>query len=221
MFRLSNFFVLSVLLASFAAPFVASCAESAHTTPTPQGLCFPLNQKKVTKPLAPLPTDFKKEDNVVSKKGTPSWAEVTGIVDRPILTLYTELLDPKTIRNNNNTQVTVEKLHSKEYLTLLKQTIRVKPIFFLTLDWIESWGFALIKGTPEKPESILISYQKDSGTSHIRTLCGNISLTQLSPTQTGVTLREHLDADNRTPKDIENSLVGTLQTLRKPSKHTP
>ncbi|NDD93382.1 hypothetical protein EBZ37_15035, partial [bacterium] len=63
--------------------------------------------------------------------------------------------------------------------------------------------------------TIVISYQKTSGTSHIQHFCGNILIQRLSRTQTGVYLTEEIKADRRSAEDVHNGLMGTLRTLQK------
>jgi hypothetical protein len=103
---------------------------------------------------------------------------------------------------------------TKEFLKKIIEKIVIKPVFFITIEWSEEWGFALKQGTVDKPEAIVISYQKTEGTSHIKHLCGNIYLQSLSATSTGVFIYEEVQADRRTSKDVLNGLTGTLRTLR-------
>jgi len=108
----------------------------------------------------------------------------------------------------------VTEIESKTFLKKMIEKIVVKPVFFITIAWSEEWGFGLKKGTPANPEAIVISYQKTEGTSHIKHLCGNISLQMLSPTSTGVFIYEEVQADRRSSDDVLNGITGTLRTLR-------
>ena len=178
--------------------------------------CFDLSKASVQLlKAAPLKFDPKTD---LGDSGIDSnhldWGQVSGVVHKPLGELYFKLQDPKTIRNSDNTKVTVELIETKEFLKKFLQKIVVKPVIFITIEWTEEWGFALKQGTPEKPEAMVISYQKSEGTSHIRHLCGNILLRALSPTSTGVFIYEEVQADRRNAKDVLNGITGTLRTLR-------
>ena len=180
------------------------------------GTCFDLSKSSITL-LKPAPTKFEAGTDP-SENGTDvsqnDWGKISGVVNKPIADLYQKLLDPKTIRNSDNTKVTVVPIETKDFLKKKIEKIVVKPVFFITVEWSEEWGFALKQGTPEKPEAIVVSYQKSEGTSHIKHLCGNILLQSLSPTSTGVFLYEEVQADRRSSKDVLNGITGTLRTLR-------
>lgn len=179
----------------------------------PSKPCFDF-ETKIATPLKAAPTNFK-EDQSNSKEGEQTdSASVSGTVQKPILELYQKLLDPKTIRNGNNTKIELKPVESKNYLKRFTQSIKVNPTFFLTLRWDEEWGFALKEGTADAPKSIVISYEKTSGTSHIAHLCGNIVLQSLSPTSTGVFLYQETKADRRNAEDLLKDISGTLRTLR-------
>ncbi|MBC7397127.1 MAG: hypothetical protein H7333_06755 [Bdellovibrionales bacterium] len=188
------------------------CVLPAHASTS----CFDFSQKS-TKLLHAAPTKFESGKNP-SNFGTDSrnndWGQVSGTVNKPILQLYEKLQNPKTIRNSNNTHVEVSNTETKDYLKLIRQQITIKPVFFITVEWQEDWAFSLREGTPEKPASIVVSYQKTDGTSHIKHLCGNILLQSLSPTTTGVYLYEEVQADRRSAEDVVNGITGTLRTLR-------
>ena len=199
------FFMLSLL-----APSSLFAAE-----PTPP--CFDFSKPSTTL-LHPSPETFA-EGKDLADFGTDSktnndWGQVSGIVKKPILTLSQKLQDPKTIRNGSDTKVVITPIESKDFLKRIDQTIVIKPVFFVTIEWKEAWAFALKDGKAEKPESIVVSYQKSEGTSHIKHLCGNILLKSITPDSTAVYLYEEVQADRRSAKDVMNGLSGTLRTLR-------
>ena len=197
-----------IILIAFLMGAVLSI-PSAHA-------CFDFNTK-VLQPIRPAPTQFEiGKDEAKSVEGDLDWAETSGVVEKPISELYQMLLDPHTIRNGGNTRVVTTEIPTPLYLKKIDQDITVKPVFFLTLNWKETWAYVLKDGTPEDPKSILISYEKKSGTSHIHHLCGNILLQSLKPKETGVYLYEELNGDRRTAQDVLNGIKGTLHTLRAP-----
>jgi hypothetical protein len=178
--------------------------------------CFDFS-KTSTHLLKTAPTKFVAGTDP-SDSGTDAkendWGSVSGVVNKPIAELYQKLLDPKTIRNGDNTKVEVVPTDTKDFLKKFIEKIVIKPVFFVTINWSEEWGFALKDGTAEKPHSIVISYQKVEGTSHIKHLCGNILLESLTPASTGVFLYEEVQADRRSSTDVLNGITGTLRTLR-------
>ena len=185
--------------------------------------CFDF-KTKITTPLQPAPTRYEpdhSESKTVTTAAGDSFdtAKVSGVVQHSVQELYQMLLDPKTIRNGDDIEVSTHSIDSKDYLKETVQTIQVTPVFFLTIEWKETWAYALKDGTEKKPKTIVISYEKTEGTSHIDHLCGNIVLRSLSPTSTGVFLYQEMKADRRNAKDLLNDLSGTLRTLRgKPQK---
>ncbi len=200
MFRLSMYriAILSFILGNI---FVYSNSEA----------CFDFT-KKITSPLRAAPESFEKD----LTDRDHDWATTSGTVEKPIADLLKALLDPKTIRNDSNTHIQLVEKTSADFLKLQEEQIEVKPVFFLTLNWTELWAYSLLTGTSTAPTSLLISYEKTSGTSHIQHYCGNILLKQLSPKNTGVFLYEEMKADHRNSSDILNNLKGTLRTLRTP-----
>lgn len=180
--------------------------------------CFDFS-KKNTKLLAPAPYSFPEIGRESRDLGTDpatglDWAKVSGVVKLPIDQVNNKLLDQMTTRNPKTTTIKTESLPSNGALTRTRVAIRVKPVFFITLEWEEEWAHSLLEGTPEAPKEILIAYQKTKGTSHIRHFCGNILLKSLGPSTTGVFLHEQIDADQRDPDDVADGLLGTLKTLR-------
>ena len=178
--------------------------------------CFQLDQVNL-KPLRPGRTATAEDQ---SSSGTDKdtdlrWAEVSGLVPKPIDEILTRLMDPMTTRDPEITRLETSVV--KVPGALLKQSIavKIKPIFFLTLEWVEEWMFAERPGIAPQEREILISYQKISGTSHIRHFCGNMTLRQIGPKSTSVSFYEEIIADRRKAEDVERGLQGTLRALRK------
>jgi hypothetical protein len=195
--------------------FVLSAQASESLAP-----CFDFSTK-ITTPLKPAPTQFEKGQDISKLTEGDSFdsARVSGRIEKPILALYQKLLDPRTIRADEDIEIKVKTTESKDYLKRITQSIKITPVFFITLEWNEEWVYALKEGTPEAPKSIVISFEKTSGTSHIQRLCGNYVLQSLGPTLTGVFIYEEMGADRRDAKDILNDITGTLKTLRASPSH--
>lgn len=189
----------------------------------PAKLCFDFSKPNRT-PLKPEPRMYPPVGAEITERGRKemadskdrvAWASVQGSVHLPLSSVLKKLEDPMITRNPANTRTTVKVLPSEG--SLLKESIQVsvKPIFFLTLEWEEEWMYTLLEGTPADPKKALISYQKTSGTSHIRRFCGSILLTKTGPELTGMSLNEEILADRRGPEEVADGLLGTLRTLQK------
>lgn len=182
--------------------------------------CFNFKEK-ITLPIKAPPAKYEAGKDYSEKgknKEEVDWAEVGGLVNKSVKDLYLKLLDPKTIRNGDNVKVVVTDLSSgpngKFSLKYLEQAVELKPRWFLTLTWKESWAYTLQDGTAENPKSILIAYQKLEGTSHIEHFCGNILLQTISPTQSSVYIYQEMKASRRDAQNILDDISGTLRTLR-------
>lgn len=191
-------------------------SANAGTPPEGSPPCFKLDQVNL-KPLRPARTATAEDQ---SSSGTDQdtdlrWAEASGLVPKPLEEVLTRLMDPMTTRDPEITRLETSVI--KVPGALLKQSIavKVKPIFFLTLEWMEEWLFAEKPGTGPLAREVVISYQKTSGTSHIRHFCGNMTLRQIGLKNTSVSLYEEINADRRKAEDVEHGLQGTLRALRK------
>ncbi len=181
--------------------------------------CFDLS-KPNSNLLRPAPDQFAKPEN----ENDPdygkdpatgfSWARASGIVKKPVSDLLAKLLDPMVTRDRSNTKVEVTEIKVPGAYRKNEVRVRIKPVFFLTLEWVEEWLYTVRNDASGAPESIVISYQKTSGTAHIRRLCGNILVRRLSGQESGVYLTEEIEADRRTPGELHRGLLGTLRTLR-------
>jgi hypothetical protein len=207
---------MSLNTAFIALLFFSGLSEAKAGEVRP--LCFDLS-KKSTKLLGDPPREFPGAGSEQVVSGTDSktgldWGRVVGRVKKPLKKVNELMLDPMITRNAKTTTVTTETLPDAGFLTRYRVAIRVKPVFFITLEWEEIWAHSLLEGTPDAPKSILISYQKTQGTSHIRHFCGNILLKEIDKDTTGVFLIENIDADQRDPDEVANGLLGTLKILQ-------
>jgi hypothetical protein len=204
-----------IRIAIFLAIFAGVPGLAAESAPS---LCFDSSKPsiKLLRPPPPRFPDPGKEQESFGKDATTGfdWAAAAGRVSKPIGTVLEKLLDPMTTRDRETTTVEMEHQPVKGAIDKQHIKIKVKPFFFLTLEWEEDWLYSIKKGTPAKMESVVISYQKTSGTSHIEHFCGTILLQKLAPDTTGVFLTEEIKADRRSAEDVYRGLAGTLRTLR-------
>jgi hypothetical protein len=199
---------LMILFTIFTFVAAVQAADSAKP-------CFDFSTK-VTTPLKAPPEKYEAGKDLSESHATEKTdiAQISGVVEKPILEIYQKLLDPKTLRNDEHTEIKTKETESKDYLKRITQSIKIKPVFFLTLEWNEEWVYAVKDGTAEAPKTMVISFEKTAGTSHIQHECGSYVLKALSPTSTGVFIYEEMKADRRDAKDLLNDITGTLRTLR-------
>ncbi len=198
------------LLFFFPASLLAAGAQAS--------VCFDLTKPNL-RLLRPAPTAFPeigKETESFGKdeKSGLDWASAAGRVNKPVPMILDALLDPMTTRDRDTTTVQVERTQVKGAIQKQHIKVKVKPFFLLTLEWEEEWLYTPKKGRPGKPESVVISYQKTAGTSHIEHFCGNILIQKLTPSVSAVYLTEEIKADRRSAEDAYRGLMGTLRTLR-------
>ncbi len=220
---MSSLFAVLVIFLTCQIPQALAAPQVLATPQTkaaPDSQCFdfsrPILQARIAVPeqlTYDKSTQNKSNSHFGKTKDRQDFAWVAAMVDRPILPLLDELLNPLTIRNGKDTEVSIQDDPSPHFFRRFKETVILKPTFFLTLEWKEIWATSLLKGTPTAPESFLVSYEKLEGTSHVKHLCGNILLNKVAPNTTRVFLYQELDATRRDAKDILNDLNGTIKTV--------
>ncbi len=179
--------------------------------------CFDF-EHPIIKPLRPPIPMKKKGDARASGKlqAGGGWAAARGKVQHPIGEVLQRILDPSTIKDTKKAHIEVKRQQRTGYYVFETFSIDSKPAPFVSLQWEEDWGFVIAQGTPEKPEEVVISYEKTSGTDYIHHLCGSIVLRALGASATDVYLYEEIDATGRSPEDSLKGHLGTLRTLRRP-----
>ncbi len=186
-------------------------------------LCFDF-QKGSPAALGPEPERYPETGKEVSEQGWKedsrtkdriAWAKAQGSIDLPMAAVLKKFQEPMTTRDPETTRVTAVTISDPNAILKQRISVSVKPVFFLTIEWVEEWLFNLIEGTTLEPKRVLIRYQKTEGTSHIRRFCGSIHLRAIGVSRTGASLTEEIIADRRKPEDVANGLLGTLRTLRK------
>ena len=194
----------------FLAGIFAFVIHALASPPSAQEGCFDLSRPNQTL----LRPRSETEPFGLDEPSGFAWAKSEGVIEKPISTVLKLLLNPMTTRDPEITKLTVSEIKVPGALHKDLIHVRVKPIFFLTLEWDEEWLYTLKAGTPETPKSVVIAYQKINGTSHIEHFCGTILLERISEARTGISQVEEIKADRRSPKDVYQGLLGTLRTLR-------
>lgn len=197
-----------VLLLIFCLSFSSIAAAS-------DSKCFKFDEKIVTPLKEEIPLPKEKTDGAKSgEREGKSWAQVRGLVQKPIEDVYKLLLDHNTTKSSRVEKLEVTKQDRPHFLQLHDVKFVIHPFKFLTVDWVERWAYSLAGGTPQKPTQIVTSYEKIEGTKYIEHLCGNIVLRKLGPKTTDVYIYEEAKARDQTAQDRLNGIVGTLKTLR-------
>jgi hypothetical protein len=146
--------------------------------------------------------------------GDIDWGAARGIVNASVTMTYQKLLDHTVWKDPKHNDLEVEKLERPGYVDFHRVSDTINPIPFIKISWKEDWAYALIRGTKDNVQEMLISYQKQSGTSHLSHLCGSVLLQPHGTHATDVFLYEEAKAGHRDAQDIVNSHLGTLRTLR-------
>jgi hypothetical protein len=177
--------------------------------------CFDFNTRVIRPLRAPIPL-LEGSDNTQlgSLPGDIDWGAARGIVNAPVTVTYRKLLDHTVWKDPKNNELRVEKLDRPGYLDFHRVTDTINPIPFIHVSWTEDWAYALVSGTKDNVREMVISYQKQSGTSHLAHLCGSVLLQPHGDHMTDVFLYEEAKASHRDAKDIVSSHLGTLRTLR-------
>ena len=205
---------LIALITAFGFFQASACAEGI-----PPGGCHDPDRPG-TALLRPAPVRYPEAGKEATASGRDpatgyAWAVVDAMIPSPLAPLLKRAADPLTTKGPENKGIEVIPLKLQGTWRKDRVHVRIKPVFFLTLEWDEDWSTVIKEGTADAPKAALVMYQKTNGTSHIEHFCGNILLERISDAATGIHLVEEIKADRRSPEDVLNGLRGTLQTLQK------
>ena len=183
-----------------------------------ENLCFDL-KSPIKSPLrTPIPFHPGKDTFESGKLEKPKkglWGSARGEVKFSIKKVYDLLLDHYIIKSPDRIKLRVYPQDRIGYQDFHLVMVTL-PTPIIDIKWEEEWGYVITQGTEDIPQSVVISYQKSSGTSYVPHLCGSIVLNSLSPTSTDVYLYEEINAlGKRSHEDTIKGHLGTLETLRK------
>jgi hypothetical protein len=156
--------------------------------------------------------------NTSNEKDGIFWGVLGADVHLSVRNIYFLLSDHNTTKSSRVDKMGVTEEMDPHYLLRQKVHFEINPFPFVTIDWDEQWAFTLLDGTSEKPTKVLISYEKVDGTSHIKHLCGDILITQLTPETSHVLFYEEVQATNQSQGDTVSGLKGKLKSLQ---SHAP
>ncbi|NDF13745.1 hypothetical protein EB061_00250 [bacterium] len=145
-------------------------AFPAHAARTAE-LCFDFNRESATV-LGPEPDRYPEEGKESAEHGWKddpalkeriAWAKARGSIDLPLAVVLKKFQEPMTTRDPETTRVNAVTLSDPNAILKQRINVSVKPVFFITLEWVEEWLFNLLEGTTLQPKRVLIRYQKTEG----------------------------------------------------------
>jgi hypothetical protein len=163
----------------------------------------PVNQKSVR-----FPADSQKASGELPSGVV--WAAVKDRSPRTIPAILEELGSHETNKSRRISEMQVSELGDPNFLRHQKVKFVVTPFPLINISWTEDWAFTLLAGTAERPERVLVAYEKTDGTSHIRHLCGAYELRALPSGETSIYLYEEAKATSRSREDTLDGVAATL-----------
>ncbi|MCB0405413.1 MAG: hypothetical protein KDD51_11560 [Bdellovibrionales bacterium] len=126
--------------------------------------------------------------------GGVDWAALRVRLGRPLSSVYALVRDHRIGKDTCKTTLQSRFEKKKGYLDFETLSISANVWSFITIDWVENWGYELLAGTVGKPTAIRAYYQKIKGTSHIRRLCGFIEIHAIDSKHTDAYFYEEIKA---------------------------
>lgn len=176
--------------------------------------CFDLSAPLKAPPRASLPVSVGGDASAAGKSGELVWAQRRGTVKRPLEKLRAFLEDPRHFKDSQVAEMTLARLPTGALLTHHQALSVVRPFPLVTVEWTDEWSTSLIAGTRERPDAVLIAYQKIAGTSYIARFCGTLVLTRVDDQTTDVAQYEEATITGRSHDDMKRGLADMLATLR-------
>jgi hypothetical protein len=178
--------------------------------------CFDLSHKVQTGLALPQPLGHDGGTLSASGKKTDDlfWAAVQGDTSRTIPDLLHDLMTHETTKGGRISEMKISLVPDSNFLVRQVVRFRVNPFPFVTVEWTEDWAVSLLAGDAKKPEKVLITYEKVSGTSHIRHLCGQFELAREADGKTRIQIYEEAAATGRSQQDTLSGIATSLRKLQ-------
>jgi hypothetical protein len=204
--------ILLVFILCIEISFVLTKTRLANASEDQVDPCFDFS-KEITKSLRVRVYPGTSASG--NGSGSRHWAATRDYVSQPLSVLLNDLLNHRSTKGGSISRMRILPMDDHKFWARQIAEYEVDPFPFVTLSWEENWGFSLLKGGSEAPESVLVSFEKTAGTSYIQHLCGNIWLEKANPTLTDVYIYEEVEATRRTIQDTLSGIQGTLRSLAK------
>ena len=193
----------------------------ASTVSGAESSCFDFSRPIVEplRPVVPAALDGRDAHVFGRRADRLDWAAGRATIEAPIAAVYGRILEFTSLKDMTKTTVKRHPESRPGFLAfqVVDIAVRVKAVIVkTTIEWREAWGFALTEGTPDAPRRIVASYQKVSGTGHIKHLCGSYVMTAMDSGRTDLAFYEEVRASRRNAEDTRNMHIGILRNLRKP-----
>lgn len=188
---------------------------AALATPARAAPCFDLTTRLTAPPRASLPLPpGGGESSDAGAAADRVWAQRRALVARPIEKLRAFLEDPRHFKDDQVDEMTLAALPPGPNLKRFTVHSLVRPFPLVTVEWTDEWAVTLLAGTPDKPDQLLVAYQKVAGTSYIEHFCGTLLLRRIDEKTTDVAQYEEARITGRSHDEMKRGLADFLATLR-------
>lgn len=153
-------------------PLVLLCIQQSFGS-----TCFSMSRGPVKSALGPAISMGKTEPVIESSQGgEKKWVAARKLVPTGIEIILEWLKDHKNWKDMSRVSLSVKTDNIAGYFQHDMVSVDLHVFAFISVSWVEEWGYQLLSGTLSKPKDILVSYQKTEGTSHLPHLCGSVRL---------------------------------------------
>lgn len=178
-------------------------------------LCFDFNSGGLKAPAEPLALV---EGRLASAHGTQKdksleWGAARAVVPKSPAAIYAWLLDHRNWKDPAKTEMKVKEEARPGFAVFHRLESEVRIFAFITVSWVEEWGYRVLAGSATGPTHFQVAYQKTEGTGHIRSLCGFIEGKPSGPGATDLWLYEQADASHYDAEKIEKMHLDNVRKL--------
>ncbi|MBU6375609.1 MAG: hypothetical protein KGQ59_06400 [Bdellovibrionales bacterium] len=149
------------------------------------------------------------------QKGTLSvggvYAALRAETDLPLKEIVEQLWNPAQLKNPRNTKLKLSEVIEANGVKKREVDVNVRPFLFVNLDWKESWVLRELR----PGEIYRIEYSKIAGEERLKHFCGWMEVKKLSSSRAELVFLEEIEASHRSPEDVLNGHLGTLDMLNR------
>lgn len=140
------------------------------------------------------------------------WSQGGGCIERPLREIWGVTHNQPHMIWEQIDDATFETLTPPEGFSHAYSIVYIKKAF-ITVDWTMIWTHALVRGTPEAPEQVVVNYRRIEGTSYLPYWEGTILLEALDTGVTSVTIRNQINASRTDEDDAAGTITNLLARL--------